>query len=197
MHCPHCGTPLPNGAVFCGTCGLKIEPAVPTEMPMVTVREDAIPANIPTESTDFRQNAPLQPKPPRAKRGLVLPILCICLAAVLIASVVINVFQWMQSVDLQTAVDEKTQTIDKLNQEIDDQDATIQEQNLTIVDQEATIQEQNSKLWFYEEYVVVVPDDGSELYHTYGCDHFDDSYFWAFNLAAAEQKGYAPCPYCQ
>ena len=245
MNCPHCGAPLPNGDVFCGTCGLKIESPVPTKLPTEATQEGTILLGVPTEflqdpsipvesPTELLQESsnsaesptelidlhqavppqpmppqpmppqpmpprpmPPQPKPPRAKRGLALPILCICLAAALIISGVFNAFQWMQSSDLQADVNEKAEMITALSRDLDNKSATINEQNLTIVDQEATIQEQSSKLWFYEEYVVVVPDDGSELYHTYGCDHFDDSYFWAFNLAAAEQTGYTPCPYCQ
>ncbi len=50
---------------------------------------------------------------------------------------------------------------------------------------------------FYEEFAVVVPDDGSNLFHTYGCDDLGFSDFWIYNRQAALDLGYEPCPYCQ
>lgn len=49
---------------------------------------------------------------------------------------------------------------------------------------------------FYDEYVVFVSDDGTNTYHNYRCFKFDSSYFWAYNINAAEQKGYSPCRWC-
>ena len=53
-----------------------------------------------------------------------------------------------------------------------------------------------NELNFYERYVVVVSDDGTNLYHKYGCADFDDSYFWAYNVEAAEGRGYVPHKKC-
>ena len=52
------------------------------------------------------------------------------------------------------------------------------------------------KIYFYEQYVVVVEDDGTNLYHRYGCSHFKGEYFWAYNVEAAIDQGYAPCAKC-
>ena len=58
------------------------------------------------------------------------------------------------------------------------------------------IQSNDEKLSFYEEYAVCV-DEQSNYYHTYGkCDYFDDSLFWIYNIEAAEDYGYKPCPAC-
>lgn len=48
---------------------------------------------------------------------------------------------------------------------------------------------------FMEEFVVIVPDDGLNLYHKYGCEDLDLSYFWVYNVAAADQE-YFPCAKC-
>lgn len=53
-----------------------------------------------------------------------------------------------------------------------------------------------SKLQFYEESAVVVSDDGTNRYHKYGCDKFDESYYWIFNTEYAKYQGYKPCPHC-
>lgn len=51
---------------------------------------------------------------------------------------------------------------------------------------------------FYREFAVIVPDDGSGLYHRYGCIECDvDNYrFNIFNIDLAEGEGYDPCPEC-
>lgn len=53
------------------------------------------------------------------------------------------------------------------------------------------------RLNFYDQYVVVVYDDGSKWYHTYGCEHHSGDSFWAYNTKLAEYEGFSPCPYCQ
>ncbi|MBR2615548.1 MAG: hypothetical protein IKC69_02600 [Clostridia bacterium] len=52
-------------------------------------------------------------------------------------------------------------------------------------------------LEFYEKFIVFVSDDGTNRYHTYGCEEFDSSSFLAFNVDAAISQGYTPCPHCQ
>lgn len=49
---------------------------------------------------------------------------------------------------------------------------------------------------FFDKYVVFVSDDGTNLYHKYGCNDFNTSSFWTYNKAAAIDKGYKQCPEC-
>lgn len=49
---------------------------------------------------------------------------------------------------------------------------------------------------FCNDHIVVVSDDGTRTYHKVQCFYFDDSYFWAYNLEAAQQQGYKPCSFC-
>lgn len=58
------------------------------------------------------------------------------------------------------------------------------------------ISDLRNELDFYNEYVVVVSDDGTNLYHKYGCRYFSDHYFWAYNTEKAIQLGYHPCSHC-
>ncbi len=53
-----------------------------------------------------------------------------------------------------------------------------------------------SDLYFYDKYVVFVSNDGTNLYHKVDCYKFDSSHFWAYNVNAAENKGYSPCSWC-
>ena len=52
------------------------------------------------------------------------------------------------------------------------------------------------KVNFLDNHIVVVEDDGTNLYHKYDCSKFLGNYFWAFNTEAAKSEGYDPCPLC-
>ena len=57
--------------------------------------------------------------------------------------------------------------------------------------------ESNSKLRFYEMYVVFVSsNDGTNLYHKYGCEDFDSSSFRAYNINLAKANGYVAHKKC-
>lgn len=51
------------------------------------------------------------------------------------------------------------------------------------------------KAQFMDKHVVVVEDDGSGYYHTYGCPSFPGRTFFVFSRNAAA-KNYKPCPVC-
>lgn len=51
---------------------------------------------------------------------------------------------------------------------------------------------------FYSQHAVIVPDDGTRLFHSYGCSYLNmKNGWWIYNYEAAESHGYKPCPYCQ
>ena len=49
-------------------------------------------------------------------------------------------------------------------------------------------------------FVVIILDDGTELYHTYACAHdrmyYDGLSFWVYNPELAEANGATACPDC-
>ncbi len=117
----------------------------------------------------------------------------------------------------QTVADKETY-ISELEEAIREKDNTISSQKTTISSQQTKITDlnksvddltdkyydlllenfdQGEKLDFYEEHAVVVADDGTNIYHTYGCSYLDTSYFWIYNTEAAIGQGFKPCPHCQ
>ena len=52
------------------------------------------------------------------------------------------------------------------------------------------------KAKFMDTYVVFVEDDGSNLYHHYGCPRFLGRSFWAYSRKLAEKNRFKPCPDC-
>lgn len=53
------------------------------------------------------------------------------------------------------------------------------------------------KLNFYENNIVIVYDDDSNLYHKYGCNNHSSTRFWAFNKETAVGRGFQQCPKCK
>ncbi|MBP3360057.1 MAG: hypothetical protein J6N52_04325 [Clostridia bacterium] len=52
------------------------------------------------------------------------------------------------------------------------------------------------KVDFLDNRIAIVVDNG-EKYHTYDCTHVQNcKTFWAYNIEAAEAKGYEPCQKC-
>lgn len=52
------------------------------------------------------------------------------------------------------------------------------------------------KLRFFDNYAEIVGDDGTDVYHKYGCSRLDTSDgFWIYNTEAVKNQ-YSKCPYC-
>ncbi len=59
------------------------------------------------------------------------------------------------------------------------------------------INELSDKAGFMDRHVKVVENNSEKTYHTYGCEYFDDSSFWAYNKEqVVGQYGFTRCPYC-
>ena len=58
------------------------------------------------------------------------------------------------------------------------------------------LEQNREKLDFFDEYIVVIEDDNTNLYHKYECYRFKGEDFWAYNIDNAEDLGYEPCPNC-
>ena len=52
------------------------------------------------------------------------------------------------------------------------------------------------KAEFMDKYVVFVENDNSKVYHTYDCEEFSRSNFWAYSRKLAESNGFGPCEVC-
>jgi len=52
------------------------------------------------------------------------------------------------------------------------------------------------KAQFMDNYVVFVENNGSRVYHTYDCEEFSKSNFWAYSRKLAESNGFGPCSVC-
>lgn len=92
--------------------------------------------------------------------------------------------------------------ISGLENEIDDLESKVRIEQSKITRLEKLLDKSEEEKWdyylelqFYDDHAVLV-DENSKKYHKYGCEDFDDSYFWIYNTEAAEDYGYYACPKC-
>ncbi len=76
------------------------------------------------------------------------------------------------------------------------------EKIMTLEDKLSKLESENENLaekanW-YDANIAIVPNDGKNLYHKYGCKNLllGDCTFWAYNYVLAESKGYTKCYVC-
>jgi len=136
-----------------------------------------------------------------------LPITLLLILSMLLIG--LNITQYVIHLNDKTQIEELDNTVKERGITISSQKSTIStnknkisslEKEISDLESELSEVRSNSfdqmwKLYFYEEHVVIVADDGTNLYHTYGCDYLDTSYFWAYNTEAAVNLGYKPCRY--
>ena len=74
---------------------------------------------------------------------------------------------------------------------------TIENLETNVSDLEEEKRDNRAKLNFFDNYVEIVPNDGTRKYHKWGCSKLDTSNgFWIFNTVAAAEDDYKKCPYC-
>lgn len=155
------------------------------------------------EETDFSDTfnddveiSPIKISNEEEKKLKNLKILSVFLLVCVIALSIVTVSEYAHISKIYDSVSEIQELYDALKH----RNELLVEKNNKLNDEieelNNEIQSNNNKLSFYEEHAVCV-DEQSNYYHTYGkCDYFDDSSFWIYNLEAAKDHGYTPCPVC-
>ena len=200
MTCPQCGHKLPDDSKFCQYCGTAISEKEPV-LPIVTVEPATrTPAVLPlkTQPTPTETITEQPPKTKKCKRHIVLPII---LGIVTLLLGGLNVVQYTQNVDMQELVSSqnesllaKDEEIQGLKEEVAEEKSLLQKRNSRIMELSDEVSELSWNLQFYEKYCAIVPEY-SKIYHTYDCDEWEGT-FWMYNINAAENYGYRPCPKC-
>lgn len=107
------------------------------------------------------------------------------------------------NIELNQFIDKQIEKIESLEKENSELMTELEELKLAKnwVDDELINYRYKVRLYeniaeFYDEHAVIVPDDGSGLYHKYECTEWYMQSFWIYNTEAAESKGYKPCSKC-
>lgn len=149
--------------------------------------------------------APSTPRPKRARSKLLVPV-CV-LAVLLLLSLGGNGYQYLRD-------NSRSAQIQVLNTQLKDADTEI-----AVLENRAENMEENRDYYrnlayergleadenkiatdFFYSHIAFVLDDGTNLYHSYCCPYVQDQgtfTYWAFNIDAAVDYGYSPCPLCK
>ena len=168
MLCSGCGATVENGTVFCPRCGQNLNLVSDNDK-----EKQALVNNLKiADATALR----LRNSNNKLKVAVILMGILLALAAFVTLCVGAYGFELQSKTDnLESKVfsyEQKVKDLDKSNKEL------------------------QNKADFFDSYAGICTDDGTGLYHKYGCPDLDDSSFWIYNTGALESNGFAPCPVC-
>ena len=211
MKCTKCGYDLPADSEFCQYCGAKTEKlaVAPTICAAEEPKKTDAPTYSHTMPVAQTYPASKKEKPIKKKycsrcgslidsetkvctgcgkryfkgiRFSKVSAVIMLVALVLVASIILNVVQFIDRNEIIEQKDYWERRADALQERL--MDAT-------------------SELWssqqlsnFVNNYVVFIENDGTNLYHKFACSKFKGSSFWVYNINQAQQKGYSECSQC-
>ena len=129
------------------------------------------------------------------KKKLFMTILTIVFALIAICSTDLEAIL-RENAELQSEITELKSDYSALKSKNSELKNKCDDLQSEIDDLQAQLNQVPHKLKFYDEYIVFVEDDGTDLYHKYECDKFKGDDFWAFNVDQAISRDYKPCSAC-
>ena len=198
--CIKCGTPIPDGELFCEACAMNgsVPQPRPAAMPagrmQTPVRLQPRPRRVPAEPA-----APAARQKQSAGRRLAIALLVLlCLASTFIAFHLYREAeadaQLLQS--QQQTLDETKQELQSLQEENETAQTALAQNADLLQEQAGQLEQLQAQADFMDRNVVFVEDDGSGLYHRYGCSRFAAKTFAVYSRKQAVAAGYTACPDC-
>ena len=198
--CIKCGTPIPDGELFCEACAMNggvSQPraaGMPAGRMQTPVRLQPRPRRVPAEPA-----APAARQKQSAGRRLAIALLVLlCLASTFIAFHLYREAeadaQLLQS--QQQTLDETKQELQSLQEENETAQTALAQNAVLLQEQAGQLEQLQAQADFMDRNVVFVEDDGSGLYHRYGCSRFAAKTFAVYSRKQAVAAGYTACPDC-
>lgn len=193
MNCICCEKKIPDDSEFCPYCGTAVEHI---QTPMCKGCGKDIPEDsefcpycgmpIPmVAKIQSEENVPCVKK----NNWNWARVVMIVMAIAIVAFSVLSIYQHNNNHTLQQEVAQLEKEVQK-NKSL----LSIREKRITELKKE--VDENSELLRLIDTSVVFVEDDGTNLYHKYGCYRFKGSRFWVFNVEAARDYGYYACANC-
>lgn len=198
--CIKCGTPIPDGELFCEACAMNgsVPQPRPAAMPagrmQTPVRLQPRPRRVPAEPA-----APAARQKQSAGRRLAIALLVLlCLAG---AGLSFRLYRASEEdaallQSQQQALDETEQDLQALREENDAAQTALAQNAVLLQEQAGQLEQLQAQADFMDRNVVFVEDDGSGLYHRYGCSRFAAKTFAVYSRKQAMAAGYSACPDC-
>ena len=198
--CIKCGTPIPDGELFCEACAMNGGVSQPRAAGMPVGRMQT-PVRI-QPRTRRAQPEPAEPAPrqkrPAGRRFVIALLTLLCLASTFIAFHLYREAeadaQLLQS--QQQTLDETKQELQSLQEENETAQTALAQNADLLQEQAGQLEQLQAQADFMDRNVVFVEDDGSGLYHRYGCSRFAAKTFAVYSRKQAVAAGYTACPDC-
>lgn len=195
------GTNKKQKTRYCKKCGTMIDPKTKKCPNCNPLKKKRFCKNCGSEIPAGEKKCPHCKKEKKSNR-IFKVFLAVLAVVTIIALGVFCVYQWMEIDDLQSENSKLNSEIISLkttNKKLNNENKDLEEEidALEIISDDYW--DMWYKVWFYEEYVVFVPNNKTKKYHTYGCVDFDEDYegtFWIYGVKAAEADGYKACSKC-
>lgn len=181
MICSNCNNIVPDNSDFCPNCGLQL-----VTNPTTHISPSACPN---CGSREYFKNGKCVScgrKNSKAKKNNGLKVVILILVLFLVS----GMFTTGMGVALSEDIDHYKAEAEKYEKKYKTASEDYEELSESYKDLE------NLGGEFFDKHAVIVPDNGSKLYHKYGCSGIGSSDFWIYNTEAASSKGYKPCSRC-
>ena len=198
--CIKCGAPIPDGELFCEACAMNGGVSQPRAAGMPVGRMQT-PVRIQPRPRRA-QPEPAEPAPrqkrPAGRRFVIALLTLLCLASTFIAFHLYREAeadaQLLQS--QQQTLDETKQELQSLQEENETAQTALAQNADLLQEQAGQLEQLQAQADFMDRNVVFVEDDGSGLYHRYGCSRFAAKDFTVYSRKQAAAAGYSACPDC-
>lgn len=198
--CIKCGAPIPDGELFCEACAMNGGVSQPRPMAAPAGRMQT-----PVRLQPRPRKAQPEPAEPAARqkqpagRRLVIALLALlCLTSAYIAFRLYRVAEadaaLLQS--QQQTLDESEQELQALREENETVQTALAQNAELLQEQAGQLAQLQAQADFMDRNVVFVEEDGSGLYHRYGCSRFAAKTFEVYSRKQAAAAGYTACPDC-
>jgi hypothetical protein len=196
MYCNQCNHNTPEGAEFCPFCGGPVSENISEKKDEIQQKQDDIPKEqneamiraLKSTSLNITEKMNLFNRfigsLSKVKMALILAgVLLVVLAGLNILQLTATATLKADYATLESDMYEKNEAI-----------TSLQAEKSTLEDE---LYDAEQKSDFLDDNIALVPDDGTNLYHTYDCIYFTrSSGYWAYNTENAIWQGYYACPYC-
>lgn len=183
MICSNCNNIVPDNSDFCPNCGLQL-----VTNPTTHISPSACPN---CGSREYFKNGKCVSCGRKNSRAVKNKKFIIAFAAFAFVMIFTAGFLFMAAVALGEMGDEYKAEAEKYEEKY----KTISEDYEELSESYKDLENLGGE--FFDKYAVILPDDGSNIFHRYGCSRMDsEKSFWIFNVDAAKGKGFSACTQC-